>query len=470
MDHLIRRGHSWYVRVAVPQRLREAIGKREFLIALKTRDLSTARRLSHSHLAAITAQLQAAEAHRTFPKDSAEYILQAAREARAAVVKGVQTEQDAEMALDVTVDQHLELLGRNLGVDSEGDPKLTEGHAQTIKLAHRVFKGEMVALLSHQVAQYLTEVAPAVRAQTLQDKRRVYGALQAWLGTDREVSTITRKLAGSYVSTHLAKQGRAPKTLRSELAQLSALWKYMVGRGVVDTNVWSLMSATLPTSKRGGVRTHRRPWTAEELTRFFKETDTGDPIWSVAALSLYSGCRIEEVCQLKVSDIKDDALHVRVTKSEAGVRAVPVHPVIAPLVKQLSATSTDGYLVPGLLIAGRDAKRSVYLSKRAAWHIRKVLKITDRNLVVHGLRHTFTSACERAGIPLSTAQLLVGHSRRGSITYGAPGASYSHGLPLDQLAKEIGKVSFGALDGYLRTTSGDVKVTHKSTRRHKRRR
>src|SRR6185437_14930626 len=385
MDHLIRRGHSWYVRVAVPQRLREAIGKREFLIALRTRDLATARRLSHAQLAAITAQLQAAEAHRTFPKDSAEYILQAAKDARAAVINGVQTEHDAEVALDVTVDQHLELLGRNLRVDPEGDPKLTEGHAQAIKLAHRVFKGETVALLSHQVDQYLAEVTPAVRAQTMQDKHRVYGALQAWLGTDREVSTITRKLAGSYVSTHLAKQGRAPKTLRSELAQLSALWKYMVGRGVAETNVWSLMSATLPTSKRGGVRTHRRPWTEQELVRLFKETETGDPIWSVAALSLYSGCRIEEICQLRVSDVKDDALHVRVTKSEAGVRSVPVHPAIKPLVEQLTATSHDGYIVPGLLVAGRDAKRSVYLSKSAAWHLRKVLKITDRNLVVHGL-------------------------------------------------------------------------------------
>jgi integrase len=189
------------------------------------------------------------------------------------------------------------------------------------------------------------------------------------------------------------------------------------------SNIWSLISSTLPTSKRGGVQTVHRPWAEEELQKLFTETDAGDPIWSVAALSLYGGFRIEEVCQLKVADFKDGALRVRVTKSDAGVRAVPVHPVIAPMVKQLAKTSTDGYLLPGLLIAGRDAKRSVYLSKRAAYHLREVLGFGDKAHVVHGLRHTFTSACERAGIPLSTAQLLVGHSRRGSITYGAPGAS-----------------------------------------------
>jgi hypothetical protein len=66
---------------------------------------------------------------------------------------------------------------------------------------------------------------------------------------------------------------------------------------------------------------------------------------------------------------------------------------------------------------------------------------------------------------LSTVQLLVGHSRRGSITYGAPGASYSHGLPLDQLAAEIAKVSFGAIDKLITRAAKSVKVTHRSHRR-----
>ncbi len=302
----------------------------------------------------------------------------------------------------------------------------------------------------------------------MRDKRRVYGELRKWLQADVEADSITRRQAGAYVSNEMAKRGKATKTVRSELAQLSALWKWMLARGVVDSNVWSLIGSTLPTSKRGGVQTVRRPWTEEELLKLFNDTEAGDPIWSVAALSLYGGFRLEEVCQLKVADYKDDALRVRVTKSEAGVRTVPVHPVIAPLVKRLAATATDGYLLPGLLIAGRDAKRSVYLSKRAAYHLREVLGFSDKGLVMHGLRHTFTSACEHAGIPLSTAQLLVGHSRRGSITYGDPGASYSHGLPVDQLTAAVGKVTHGKpVDSLVRRLGARVKVDHRSHRRGK---
>jgi integrase len=188
-------------------------------------------------------------------------------------------------------------------------------------------------------------------------------------------------------------------------------------------------------------------------------------MWAAAALSLYGGYRLEEVCQLKVADYVDRALRVREAKSNAGVRAVPVHAVLAPLVDRLAQTSTDGYLLPGLLTAGRDDKRSVYLSKRIQWHLRRTLKLTDKALVFHGLRHTFTNALERAGVALSTAQLVVGHSRRGSITYGAPGASYSSGLPLQQLADAVAKVTFGAVDGIVKSAAGDVKVTHRSARR-----
>jgi integrase len=407
MDYLTKQkgGHSWYVRIVVPARLRTAIGKSAYWVALGTRDRTEARRRSHAHVAAILAELRAAEVDRTFPIESIRSVEQAAKDLTDAVRRGQLDPDAAEVNFDATVEEHMDLMRAKHGVDEEGDPKVPARHTQAIYDAYRTFRGMAVVRLSKQVDLYLSEVGSTVRAQTMEDKKRVYGAFQGWLKSDREVRSLTRREAGEYVSEVMMRQGKAPKTIRSELAQLSALWRWMLARGAVDANIWSLMSGTVPSSTRGGTQVVRRPWMPEELLRFFKETDTGDPIWSVAALSLYGGLRIEEACQLKVSDVKDGALHVHVAKSSAGVRAVPVHPVVQALVKRLSTTSTDGYLIPGLLIAGRDAKRSVYLSKRVAWHLRKVMKIADKSLVMHGLRHTFTNACEKAGIPLTTAQL-----------------------------------------------------------------
>jgi hypothetical protein len=57
----------------------------------------------------------------------------------------------------------------------------------------------------------------------------------------------------------------------------------------------------------------------------------------------------------------------------------------------------------------------VLLSKRMQWHLREQLKFTDPLLVAaHSLRRTFTNACERAGIPEKTTQLLVGHQGEGA--------------------------------------------------------
>jgi integrase len=411
------------------------------------------------------AELREATVRLTLPADDPQHIQHAAKELHSAVAAGRLDADDAERAMDATMDNHVERLHAKHGTDGEGDPKVTADHFQALRDASRTFRGEAVGRLSRQVDLYMTEVGKHVRAQTIEDKRRVYGAFRKWLVADRDVRSITRAECGKYLSEKLMPAGRAPKTVRSELAQLSALWRWMLARGVVDANVWSLMSGTVTSSTRGGVQVVRRPWTEAELLRLFKETDQADPMWSVAALSLYGGLRVEEVCQLKVTDIHGGAIHVNVTKSAAGVRAVPVHPVLQKLVQQLVRTSTDTYLIPGLLIAGRDAKRSVYLSKRFAWHLRKVMKVTDKSLVLHGLRHTFTHACELAEIPVSTTQLLVGHSRRGSITYGEKGGSYSHGLPLEQLAKKVASLSFGKVDKAIRSTVGKLKVTHRSARR-----
>ena len=468
MQYLKKRGHSYYVRIVVPVRLRAVIGKHEYTIALHTKNPVEARESAYLHIHNAKAEMRAAEMRRTPPRGSTEWLADIAADQRAAVSSGRMDEESAEAGMDASAEETLDALRQKYGTDENegGEIRAPERVTRGVRRAWRVFQGEEVVLLRDQIEQYITEVTPHRRAQTIQDKRRVYGKLLEWVGHDAEVRDVTRKLAGSYVSTVIAKRGKAPKTQQSEVAQLSALWKHMEARGVADRNVWHLMSSTVPKQRRGGMKTVRRSWTEEEQLRILQSMDRSDPMWSVLALGLYTGCRIEEMCELKVTDVHDGALHIRITKSDAGVRKVPIHSVIEPLVTRLAATTSDGYLVPGLLRAGRDNKRSVYLSKRIQWHLRKVLKITDKNFVFHGLRHTFTNACERGGVSESTAKLLDGHSRSNSITYGSPGASYSHGLPLEQLAQEITKVTYGvAVDGFVKEAGSSVTITRRSARR-----
>lgn len=337
---------------------------------------------------------------------------------------------------------------------------------RAIQLAHRVFAGEPLTLLSAQAEAHLTEIASSIRKTTLASKRKALQALRDWLGADLEVTAVTRKVAGKYLTESLMKRGRAAKTTKTELSHLSALWHWMLSRGVVDTNPWLRMGSSLPTNKRG-TEAPRRPWTDTEVLTLVKNTPTSDPLWSLATLALYTGARIEELSSLKVSDVDGDVLRIREGKSAAAVRDVPVHPVIAPLVQQLVKTANDSWLIPGLLTGGRDARRSAGASKRFGYHLRHGLKLTDSALTFHSLRHSFVNRCEVAGVPVTTAALIVGHAgARSGLTYGQKGASYSGGLPIAELAKSVAKVTYGAAaDGIVKRTAGRVRITFRSHRR-----
>jgi site-specific recombinase XerD len=473
-EHLQRRRNTWFVRLAVPTHLRAAMkGRRELIRTTKTHDLVVASRLKHRIIDELQSQLNAARLNRELSPESADYVLAAAREARDAVTKGA-PEGDAERGLDATIEKHLDLLREKHGEDRmTGDPNITDGHARAIQLAHRVFAGEEVALLSTRSETYLTEKAKKLRKQTVRDKRRTIEDFRKWLGRDVEVTAVTRKTAARYIEEVLLKRDVKPKTTLDTLSNLSALWTWLHGRGdtevngVAATNPWAGLGSTVTESTRG-TRGPRRPWTDDELVKLLKSFDKTDPLFALSVLEIYTGARREEVCQFRTEHVQGDALIIGEGKTSAAVRTVPIHPVIRPLVARLAKQTNDGFLIPGLLTGGADDKRGHYIGKRFGHHIRSV-GFTDKALVGHTLRNSFIHRCEQAGIPETTAKLLVGHSRKSSLTYGDKSGGYSPGLNTPELAKAVAKVTFGPLDAYVKGAAGKVKVdANKSHRRSER--
>ncbi len=213
-----------------------------------------------------------------------------------------------------------------------------------------------------------------------------------------------------------------------------------------------------------GTEARRRPWTNEEFARLLEGLAKDDKLYPLSAIAAYSGMRIEEIAQLRTSDVTTDHTFViREGKTAAAVRRVPIHPAIAALVAQLRKQSKDGYLIPGGKAGGYDAKRSHYLS-RAFGFAKKRLGITDKALVFHTLRNSFMQRCENAEVPERTVKLIVGHSRQDSMTYGL----YSPGPSFDKLHDAVGKVSFGKADAFVEGLRGDAEVKRKSTRGHMR--
>jgi len=68
---------------------------------------------------------------------------------------------------------------------------------------------------------------------------------------------------------------------------------------------------------------------------------------ALSIIALYSGLRIEEICQLKVQDVNED-FDIKQGKNQNSIRVVPIHSALIKLVNRLKAISPDGYLIPNL--------------------------------------------------------------------------------------------------------------------------
>jgi integrase len=155
-------------------------------------------------------------------------------------------------------------------------------------------------------------------------------------------------------------------------------------------------------------------------------------------LALYTGARIEELCSLRVEDaVMEDnhrALRIRQSKTQAGVKFVPLHPAITPVVDRLIEESGDGFLISSGAKNQYD-QRSPGLSKRFS-RLKKELGFGPE-LVFHSLRKTVTTKLEQAGVIEGVAADIVGHEKR-TMTYGL----YSGGTSMAQKMEAISKISY----------------------------
>lgn len=185
---------------------------------------------------------------------------------------------------------------------------------------------------------------------------------------------------------------------------LSTLLERARKNDLIDSNPFTKVSFDIENDS-----TARAIFSPQGLRRFFDCLERGSVEWWIARVALYTGARLNEICQLTPTDIvtvegvrclritDDDGKKVKNTSS---VRDVPIH-------SQLLVDGVKDWMEGRKSIQGEST--SAAISKRLNRLIKKALP-TERNLVFHSFRHTFKSAARAAGISEDIHDRLTGHA------------------------------------------------------------
>jgi integrase len=408
---LVKRGGVWTYRKRVPPKLRPVVGAREIWRSLGTADLDQAQewwRAVRSEVARSFAD--------GVPCPATEYA-------------------------------------RGELTSTQGPASRSEGPAS--QGAHFVGQGEGPdnPTLSVLFARYYAERKLPAKSQL--EWNLVLSRIQATCCGDVAVRSVTqahvRMLKDSLLSAPARRGGStlSPATVQKNLSGLRAVLGWAKRNGYISSN--PAEDFTVVTRKNGDEG--RLPYDAADLKVIFSpvnlklRANEGHANYWLPWLALYTGPRLEELGQLRVTDVReDDRIHFlaiepgdgKQVKTKSSKRRVPIHPrlIKVGLLRFVESQRTAGetWLFPGLESTSYGSRTAVF-SKWWGRHARTVCGITDSRKVWHSFRHLWKDAA-RSVMPEEHHDAITGHSN------GSVGRSYGTGVPLRVLAASVAKVRF----------------------------
>lgn len=258
---------------------------------------------------------------------------------------------------------------------------------------------------------YLLQYSEKRKLTTLSKTNKAVEVLLTHLKKkDIQLRDINRTIVTGWLDK--LKTERAPQTIQNYISALAQIWDLARNRyhDAPQDNPWRGHALEAKSSK-----VSYEVFAPGELAKIYALLD--DEMKAVTAIGAYSGMRLNEICTLRESSIKniEGVLCFEITegKTKSAARIVPVHSKIIPLVKSLLKTTHSGFLFYHASITDRaDGKRSTWHTQQFTRAKRKALgEPAAERKVFHSLRHAFVQQLDRAQVPEDRIALLVGHER-----------------------------------------------------------
>ncbi|MGO9987078.1 MAG: DUF6538 domain-containing protein [Rhodomicrobium sp.] len=479
--YLKKRRQTWYFCLKLPADVQHLMnGKAEIVQSLKTRDLTQAQKARWPLVAEWTATFEVLRGKREWIPEEIEGKAHQEFNDTLRVLHEHGQDEDANSVL---IDEERDKIEGSELNDLEyalSWARIAAANGRNAALAGRAFevpntfgrraidpltlqpvnankKGRGITFAEaarRYIAETQRDPAAKIKEQTRGQYEASYRLFDQW-ANEPTLSSVTREQASGFldiVSTLNPNWGRSPETKRRPFSEIFELYgDHETGLGNRTLNRYAIgLSHVWQWAEKRGHSKSENPWSRqlrktgeERKTRRLPFTDKeiaillGDKPSSfahphshactlawVSLIAAYSGMRLNEICERKCDDIRQEDgiwyFDIQDAKTEAGDRKVPLHSrLIGAGLLDLRDERDGGYLFPALKPGGPDSKRSWYLSKKFTEHRRR-LGVTrlepetgTERVNFHSFRRAVIKILENERLPQSEVAQVVGHEREG---------------------------------------------------------
>jgi integrase len=428
----------YYFRIAIPLGLRDFLGRREIKKSLRT---------SNRRQAILSAQNLAAKVNGVF-EEMRSMAGGKNPDTGIIILKGFKKENGT-----VTVDEfHVDL------DDKKKEVEIAEALFASINNNPEALKGVVTAAaaatergnepLSHVINKYRDEkMTENWTAGTLKEFDGMFGYVTEILGDlpintigypeaerlketllklppSRKTSPLYRNLSIQQILATRPKKTLSRKTVNKYLSLVSNLFNYAKRYGYTDENYFQGVGVKIKQKPHE----ERKPFTTDDLAKLFSPENYRpdkfrfDYMRWTPLIGLYTGMRLEEICQLHAEDIRQvDGIWVfdiksegdRTVKTASSERLVPVHSELIRigLLERVAQLKKKGVtmLFPEL----ETDKFGKYSSRVSKWfnaRYRPKCGVTKPGKVFHSFRHSVTDKLRQRDTEDKKVKAILGHA------------------------------------------------------------
>jgi integrase len=188
----------------------------------------------------------------------------------------------------------------------------------------------------------------------------------------------------------------APGKARSVHAHLHRFFKWAVGREIIPISPMDGLECPVTANRRDRVLSDG------ELLKVWRSADDG-PFGDILKLLILTGARREEITQLRWLEIVGDTISLPGERTKTGEpRLIPLSGAAMALLKSAPRNGCD-------FVFTADGKRPVNGWSRAKRRLDAATKI-NQPWVIHDIRRTVATGCQKLGINLQTVEAILGHT------------------------------------------------------------